>query len=144
MPLLGIHAAKEEVDDLFNQLDHDGDGIIAFKEFNRVMRRAENEGVKRDASDPFGKTVSGDGWRPKSPPIHVVDVGKLMDNVRTEQRLRGLYQTSLKLPGMQSPSSLSPTIGSPLSVRPPLSPTQARVSAIVGDRSKRGSPTPKA
>jgi hypothetical protein len=89
MPLLGIHAGKNEVQDLFRSLDHDGDGIIAFREFNRLMRRAQEDMEQAKQLDPFGQSVSSD-WRPISPQVSIVDVGNLRDLMKTEHRLRKL------------------------------------------------------
>ena len=103
MPMLGIHAPRSEIQELFSSLDHDEDGVIAFKEFNRLLRRALDEQNKEDSLDEFGRVVDSD-WRPKSPPIAVVDVGNLRSNVRTEHRLRGLDKIDLGPPRTGSPS----------------------------------------
>ena len=39
MPMLGLHAAKEHIDALFDLFDSDGGGSIGFRELNRLLRR---------------------------------------------------------------------------------------------------------
>ena len=109
MPLLGIHADKKEVTELFEALDHDSDGVIAFREFNRLMRRSMEDLSKATQVDSFGRVVESD-WRPKTPPLAVVDVANLRRNVRVEHRLRGLDRSNL--PG------IGPVSSSPFSTRP--------------------------
>jgi len=49
MPLLGLHAAREHIDALFDSFDADASGSIGFRELNRMLRRdVKNEGPKKE------------------------------------------------------------------------------------------------
>jgi len=50
MPMLGLHAAREHIDALFDSFDSDGSGSIGFRELNRLLRRdVKTEGPKKEA-----------------------------------------------------------------------------------------------
>lgn len=94
MPLLGIHAGKTEIDELFHSMDSDGDGIVTFKEFHRLLRKENDEVIAESLNDPYGKTSTD--WRPKSPVVLVADVSGLRENIKVENRLRGLETSDIK------------------------------------------------
>ena len=96
MPLLGIHAPKKEVEELYHSIDTDRDGYITFRELNRVLRKENDRIAMDELKDPFGRVVESN-WRPPSPVVAVVDVGKLRNNVKTEHKLRGLENVQLKM-----------------------------------------------
>ena len=79
---------------LGDRLDLDGDGMISFREFNRILRKVSEDEVKEAELDEFGREVKAT-WRPKSPVVAVVDVALLRRNVKTEHRLRGLDKCKL-------------------------------------------------
>lgn len=97
MPMLGIHAGREEVDDLFNSMDGDGDGIVTFKEFNRQLRR-ESEAMLNEMDDGSNHGPSSRAWRPKTPSITIADVDSLRETVKMENKLRGLEDCEIKEP----------------------------------------------
>jgi len=96
MPLLGIHAAKAEIDELFHSMDGDNDGIVTFKEFNRTLRKEHDQMETEDKRDHFGRDASSD-WRPKSPRVAPANINFLRHNIRAEHKLRGLDHVQLKL-----------------------------------------------
>jgi hypothetical protein len=88
MPVLGIKASADELSQLFDMFDQDGDTFITFREFNRIMRKVSEAEAK-------GETLESPSWRPRLPPVAVVDLKTLRRDVKTEYRLRGLDHTEL-------------------------------------------------
>ena len=97
MPVLGIKASVAELSQLFDMFDQDGDTFITFREFNRIMRKVSEAEAK-------GDMIESPSWRPRLPPVAVVDLKTLRRDVKTEYRLRGLDHTELD--GLDTPQSL--------------------------------------
>ena len=97
MPVLGIKASADELSQLFDMFDQDGDTFITYREFNRIMRKVSEAEAK-------GETLESPSWRPRLPPVAVVDLKTLRRDVKTEYRLRGLDHTELD--GLDTPQSL--------------------------------------
>lgn len=77
--MLGIHVAKDEIKSLFATLDADGDGIITFKEFNRLLKReTEAQAREREASE----SRMSHEWTPASPRVEMVDLGSLRKQLK--------------------------------------------------------------
>jgi Ca2+-binding EF-hand superfamily protein len=96
MPLIGIHAAKDEINELFNSMDADRDGIVTFKEFNRALRKEHDQMQEEAKRDQFGRDTSSD-WRPKSPRVAPADIHNLRHNCKAELKLRGLDHAELEI-----------------------------------------------
>ena len=95
MRALGFEPKKEEVKKMIADIDKDGDGMITFKEFNRVLRK-ENEFMERERiTDPFGLAEAATEWHPKPPPLMICDFDKLRQNVKQEHKLRGLEKVEI-------------------------------------------------
>jgi hypothetical protein len=57
MPVLGIKASADELSQLFDMFDQDGDTFITFREFNRIMRKVSEAEAKEGLRFTLGHGI---------------------------------------------------------------------------------------